>query len=165
MTSYFASHYTHGRYVCFFVHSPVLESTSKCNDSFYLFHTKIQNYHRVKRISADTPDWNLKFFYELSQKFKRFVVVVVVVSLNNAVQKGLSTSFAYCCLPLRATPLYRCLQNAARTYVRKIWFPFCTARCREKQQNTLLILINFNFQESVRTKYCHSVVIWYSGMN
>ena len=38
----------------------------------------------MKRISADTPDCNLKFFYELSQKFKRFVVVVV--SLNSAVQ-------------------------------------------------------------------------------
>ena len=134
MTSYFASHYTHGRYVCFLVHSPVLESTSKCNDSFYLFHTKIQNYHRVKRISADTPDCNLKFFYELSQKFKSFVVVVVVFSEQHSTKnktKGLSTSFAYCCLPLRATPLYRCLQNAARTYMRKIWFLFCTARYRE----------------------------------
>ena len=72
-----------------------------------------------------------------------------------------------CVLLLTAScyPLYRCLQNAARTFMRKILFPFCTARYREKQQNTLLILMNFNFQESVRTKYCHSVVIWYSGMN
>ena len=147
-----------------FVHGPLLENTSKCNGSFYLFHTKIPNYHRVTRISADTPGWYLKFFYELSQKFKRFffivfIVLVVVVSLYSEEQK---TKPRACQHHLRIIAYRFVLTLYIEAYTMRHalicarfcparWFPFCTARYREKQQNTLLILMNFNFQESVKT--------------
>ena len=62
----------------------------------------------------------------------------------------------------------------ARTYTRTIfpapWFPFCMAPYREKQQNMQLLLIYFIARFEISTECvfsysCHSVVIWYCGMN
>ena len=66
------------------------------------------------------------------------------------------------------------LNNAVHTYTGtrfpRSWFPFCMVRYGEKQQNTVLLLIYFigRFEISTECVFeysCHSVVIWYSGMN
>ena len=81
----------------------VLENTTK-SVTFYLVHTTIPNYNWVTRILANTLGGNFNSFYEVNQKFKRFLLFFSIPRHTKRKPSGGAKSSAYGCVPPHANP-------------------------------------------------------------
>ena len=78
----------------------------------YLVHTTIPNYNWVKRLSADVLCWNCKSFYEVNQKFKRFLLFFSIPHHTKRKPRVVAKSCTYRCVPRFANPLYSLFLNS-----------------------------------------------------
>ena len=101
-----------------FLHSLVLENTTKCPRTLHLVHIIIPNYNRVTRILAQTLGWNLKSCF--NRVFCCCCCFFKLCCKKRKLPRSRTESCAYKCVLRRANPLLL-LHNNSLCVLQNAW--------------------------------------------